>query len=387
MKGMFALGLLISANAGCGSGSGGLQDGSVDAGYDGGDTQCLGKNDFTPCVLPGAQYKYNICLAEACRMPGCGDLSCNPPGPNFKLPPTINPGVNYTKTVPAAGQPVVSDSVTGLVWQGCVAGLSGDSCDLGAAATMNWKDALAYCNSLDWGGFKDWRLPNRDELISIVDFGVKNPSIDTTNFPKVITDKFWTLSTYQLDVGLRAWYVEFANGEARGELKDNMYYARCARGGPGPIQAMALAVLTPRFSRSFPGPADQPMVKDNVTGLVWQGCIAGLSGSDCGTGTALAQQWTGTKSYCENLDWSGASTGWRLPEVKELASITDSSRSYPMALDMTVFPNTHGWYTWTITPAIYGTLNKWTVSMYFGDVEYHSFQMTNYNFRCVRSGS
>ena len=34
--------------------------------------------------------------------------------------------------------------------------------------TMSWNDAKAYCGNLNEGGHKDWRLPNIDEVKSLV---------------------------------------------------------------------------------------------------------------------------------------------------------------------------------------------------------------------------
>ncbi len=51
------------------------------------------------------------------------------------------------------------DALTGFTWQQR-SGLSGG---------ISWKDALASCESLDYAGYDDWRLPNVSELLSLVD--------------------------------------------------------------------------------------------------------------------------------------------------------------------------------------------------------------------------
>ena len=38
----------------------------------------------------------------------------------------------------------------------------------------SWSDAVMNCNSLEYAGYKDWRMPNINELFSIMDFGVVN---------------------------------------------------------------------------------------------------------------------------------------------------------------------------------------------------------------------
>src|SRR6185503_8119382 len=76
---------------------------------------------------------------------------------------------SYLMAVPGA-EPVVVDLVTGLHWQACVAGYTGAACETGMTDLMTWDEALAYCDSLSWGGKDDWYLPDSYELLSIVDF-------------------------------------------------------------------------------------------------------------------------------------------------------------------------------------------------------------------------
>ncbi len=128
-----------------------------------------------------------------------------------------------------SGDRVVRDTDTGLTWQGCSAGQSGDDCVTGSASMMNWQAALLYCEDLDWGGCDDWHLPDRNELQSIVDYDSYGPSIDTTAFPGTPSDYFWSSSSCAVSY---AWYVDFYNGSVYGFGKSNTYCARCVRGGP-----------------------------------------------------------------------------------------------------------------------------------------------------------
>ena len=78
----------------------------------------------------------------------------------------------------------VTDNLTTLVWQKCSRGQANDAVCTGAATTANWTSNLLYCDGLVLGGRDDWRLPNRNELLSLLDFGAASaPQINATFFP------------------------------------------------------------------------------------------------------------------------------------------------------------------------------------------------------------
>ena len=72
---------------------------------------------------------------------------------------------------------------TGLMWQRCPVGqtLSAAGRCMGIAGTYTWDQAKQLGSSL--GGHTDWRLPTADELISLVDYSVVSPSINSRIFP------------------------------------------------------------------------------------------------------------------------------------------------------------------------------------------------------------
>jgi len=115
---------------------------------------------------------------------------------------------------------VVTDSKTTLQWQD-------DYSDNGNSIKQaTWTAAIDYCEglSLDGGG---WRLANKKELLSIVDYGRYDPSIDTV-FTDTTSDYYWS-STTRADGAHSAWIVHFDNGNTRGNSKSNSYYVRCVR--------------------------------------------------------------------------------------------------------------------------------------------------------------
>jgi len=137
----------------------------------------------------------------------------------------------FVRTEPFQDQPVVSDNVTGLAWQGGPAGRSGGNCSAGSADWLNWQGAIAYCDALEWGGYSDWYLPNVTELRGIVDNHRVSPSIDTSVFPETPLSLFWSSSSYAADPS-SAWHVYFVNGSVYNVDKGNGSNVRCVRSGP-----------------------------------------------------------------------------------------------------------------------------------------------------------
>ncbi|MBN1773708.1 MAG: DUF1566 domain-containing protein [Deltaproteobacteria bacterium] len=131
-----------------------------------------------------------------------------------------------------AENPVVSDVATGLMWQGCPAGMTGgaSTCS-GTALTRNWQGALDYCQDSAWAGFTDWYLPNVDELRSIVDSARSNPSIDPAVFPGTPSGYFWSSSSDATNAS-NAWGVSFDYGIVNSSDKTCTYYIRCVRARP-----------------------------------------------------------------------------------------------------------------------------------------------------------
>lgn len=130
------------------------------------------------------------------------------------------------------GNGTVTDSATGLVWQKCSAGLGTTlgNCSTGSFTAYKWSNAISYCEGLTLGGRSDWRLPNINELGSIVDFTKSsNPTIDLTAFPNTAAyGTYWSSSTHSRS--LFGWYVDFYNGRMFDTIKDQYLLVRCVAG-------------------------------------------------------------------------------------------------------------------------------------------------------------
>ena len=115
---------------------------------------------------------------------------------------------------------------TGLTWKRCAEGQSWDSANktcTGTATHYPWSAAL----SLASGG---WRLPNINELRSIVERRNFDPPINATVFPNTSSYWFWSSSPGAYYPG-GAWNVEFYVGFIEASYKDYHNAVRLVRGG------------------------------------------------------------------------------------------------------------------------------------------------------------
>ncbi|MBD3789674.1 MAG: DUF1566 domain-containing protein [Campylobacterales bacterium] len=116
---------------------------------------------------------------------------------------------------------IVTDSTTGLQWQD----------DATAASTqLTWQAAIDHCEALTLGGHSDWRLPNINELKSIIDRTKINPAI-VSGFANTSSDFYWS-STTLADNSDNAWHVYFNFGYVSYHYnKGTSLYVRCVRAG------------------------------------------------------------------------------------------------------------------------------------------------------------
>ncbi|MFZ5766252.1 MAG: DUF1566 domain-containing protein [Thermodesulfobacteriota bacterium] len=137
--------------------------------------------------------------------------------------------------------------------------------------------------------------------------------------------------------------------------------------------AVLLLAAAPALAGDYTDNGDGTVI-DNATGLMWQ------REDDNSTRT-----WQQALAYCESLELpEGGYDDWRLPNVKELESITDDSRYNP-AIDPAAFPNTNSSAYWSSSTDAYNPGNAWYVYFHYGHVSYYI--KDNYNYvRCVRAG-
>lgn len=213
----------------------------------------------------------------------------------------------------------VRDHTTGLTW----------AADTGEA---DWEDAMTVlpgaANGDELCGFEDWRLPTPPELSSIVHFGVFSPAVDAGYFPGTPSQEHWT-GTEVPDNASRAFTLDFDSG-AMNNLRDK-----------STLQAVRL-VRGESASGDYVDHGDGTVTSVD-TGLMWSRCSFGQhwDGDTCAGDAITMQQWSdlllavATANDAEFLGYGD----WRMPNAKELASITDHTRTLP-AVDPEIFPNT-----------------------------------------------
>lgn len=120
------------------------------------------------------------------------------------------------------GDGTVTDTRTGLMWQQDDGG------------QMNWLSAINYCENLDLAGYSDWRMPNRNELQSLVDYSEYNPAINTAMFSDPTAQRYWASTSLTSQY---AWCLITATGQlgydnATYVVKSYLYNSvRAVRGG------------------------------------------------------------------------------------------------------------------------------------------------------------
>lgn len=120
---------------------------------------------------------------------------------------------------------------TQLIWMRCAIGQdwSGGGCT-GEPELMNWAAALNAATDAGLDGHSDWRLPNRNELNSIVETRCDGPAINAAIFPGSPASGFWTSSPSTAEPN-EVWTVSFNQGALLTQPATDIGALRLVRGG------------------------------------------------------------------------------------------------------------------------------------------------------------
>ena len=239
----------------------------------------------------------------------------------------------YARNAPAYqdnSDGTVTDLVTGLMWQ------------KDPGAKMNRTQALAALEGFELAGYDDWRLPTIKELYSLILFSGTDVSgcSDEASCPTLVPfiadvfeyqygetsagerliDSQYMSSTLYVSTTMNgdetAFGVNFADGRIKGYgLRDpqgngeKTFFVQYVRAGAG------------YGVNDFEDKGDGTVI-DHATGLLWSKQDSG----GFGVGASGAMTWEAALAWCDGFEHAGQ-TDWRLPDVKELQSILDYTRS------------------------------------------------------------
>ena len=283
----------------------------------------------------------------------------------------------------------VTDNLTGLIWLK----------DAGALSPTTWASAVAEvrqlasgaCGLTDGSGAGDWRLPNLNELESLVDVSASNPALPAGHpFTHVSTGTYWSSTTYAGET-IWAWalrmgdgrYVNDGSSNVKATSANAVWAVKGAGGGTVTLQATGqfdvyaggddastqagVGLTYPRWVDNQDG-----TVTDTVTGLIW------LRHAD-----AFQLPWATAVTAVNALAdgqfglTDGSSAGqWRMPNRNEMLSLADRTvcimadfmdQNYPDFDGMAVYqaPIFSGFipsqYYWTSTTEAADATQAWAV--------------------------
>lgn len=212
-------------------------------------------------------------------------------------------------------------------------------------------------NSQGFCGVTNWRLPTNIELHSIVDYSVAlpGPTIDQNFFANTRNSAFWTSSLHPKGANV-AWVVFFDDGR----IFDNN------RAGEGSVRLVSGTYPEHLYSIL----TDDQEVIDNTTGLIWRRCAEGMQwdGSTC-LGTASGYMFQEALQQADLVKYNSGKN-WRLPNLKELASLVDTNTNNGMVIDGVAFPGTLNDHYWTSSSYSTDAFFAWVVNFFYGSVYY-----------------
>jgi VCBS repeat-containing protein len=270
---------------------------------------------------------------------------------------------------------------------------------------MLYKDAEAYCEALETGIIKDWRLPTVKELVMLTDKGTKAPAVDKI-FTTINSEYYWTSSDYDQRKNYK-WVVYMDYGNDYFQHVKTKHQVQCVREGteylklsdftPEMLAAAKKAELAAENGEEEPSEVvmtDNNATKDaNVTKLavvepsslqrynniqvVWDKKHE-LVWDDRPSGDTAT--WVGAIKICEQMV-HGSRSDWRLPNFNEIYTITNIDGSSP-AIKKT-FVNSEKKAYWSSTTSDNDSDRAWGIT--FRDGSDFTYDKTEQIYvRCVR---
>lgn len=257
---------------------------------------------------------------------------------------------------------IVEDNLTGLSW--CRnANLSG--------FPFTWQEALEYVedmNSSTLFGCGNWRLPSRRELFSLISHQYINPALPKGHpFKDVFSGYYWTKTTCNR-LADQAWYIHLGGGRIYRGMKHGSYMVWPVS---GPEQHYD--------SESERFVMEENSVRDRLTGLLW------LKNANL---TDQPVSWKEAFCAVEQLNSRkiGEYSNWRLPNVRELESLTDMDSHSPALYNNHPFQKARDGY-WSSTTSVYEPSYAWVLHTQDGAIGVGFKSLPEFYICTVSSGS
>lgn len=236
---------------------------------------------------------------------------------------------------------------------------------------MPWEEAFGSIDRLNrqrFGGYDDWRLPNRRELRSLISHQARDPALPCGHpFDSPFLTWYWTSTTAARHPSY-AWYVHLEGGRSffGHKREDHMVWPCRGRSSVLPATGQrasfgADGAPTPeieddgRLQTGVPWPEPrfevyEQVVVDRLTGLEWTrraDLAAGLTTCD--------------EAYLVVEALRAAGRRWRLPTLNELESLVDASACDPSLPAGHPFTDVRDAY-WSSTSSAYEP--DWSMALY-----------------------
>ncbi|MFV2005439.1 MAG: DUF1566 domain-containing protein [Gammaproteobacteria bacterium] len=253
---------------------------------------------------------------------------------------------------------LVEDRLTGLMWT--------QTANF-AELPLSWQEALDFVQQMNiqqQSGFSDWRLPNRRELRSLLNFHSTRPALPTGHpFKDVFPGWYWTSTTAAINPAY-AWYIRMDGARMFYGGKDQSYLVWPVRGKGNGILAVTGQQECydtagkhiecsatgqdgeHQFGRDWPQPrfvTHDGYIVDCLTGLHWYR-NANLS--------AEPINWLDALSTVNKLNQQQKTHHWRLPNINELESLVDCSQANPALSRPVLFDDLQDTY-WSSSTSMY----------------------------------
>jgi len=243
----------------------------------------------------------------------------------------------------------ITDKLTGLMWT--ADGNAPGPAHCTTEVPQTWTNALAYVACLNTNNYlehNDWRLPNINELKSLVNSEVLSYNwLFDQGFSNVQGTEYWSSTSTNVSNYSCAFYVDMYDDSVNSAVKTSAYVVWPVRTGQsgsvslpktgqticydasgtvitctgtgqdGDLQE-GVAWPSPRFTNN-----NDQTITDNLTGLMWAQNAETPGPAGCTPGGTYVWQDALTYVACLNTNNYLKHNDWRLPNVDELRTLTN----------------------------------------------------------------